>query len=118
MGATWCCSGWAPVGSQVLVKVVYANISLWSRMPGHSYQTHTAGAGVAFDTVERLILRACSCTLDLASSIELPLDRVDLHRAMVAFGAAGTRMDLEAGNAILGESEGIAEGEDLGRWRS
>ena len=65
--------------------------------------TYTAGAGVALAAVERLILRACSCTLDFASTMEDGLvdARVDLHRARLTFGVAGTRMDLVAGNAIL-----------------
>lgn len=40
------------------------------------------GAGEAFDTVVRLICRACSFTLDFASIIE-DVDTVDLHRLMV-----------------------------------
>lgn len=53
-----------------------------------------AGAGAAFDTVVRLICRACSLTLDFASTIEdvAAGTTVDLHRIMVDFGATGRRI--------------------------
>jgi len=66
--------------------------------------TYTVGACVAFDTVERLILRACSLTLDLASTIEnaLPVATVDLHRTAAAdFVEDGTRIDLDTGSAMV-----------------
>lgn len=60
-----------------------------------------AGAGVAFDTVVRLICRACSLTLDFASTIEDVAEgtTVDLHRLIIDFCATGTRI-LEACNAM------------------
>jgi len=64
--------------------------------------TYAAGAGVAFDTVVRLICRACSLTLDFASTMAAGTT-VDLHRPMVDttdFGAHGTRI-LDAGNAMV-----------------
>lgn len=59
------------------------------------------GAGVAFETVVRLIFRACSLTLNFASTIEEVAagTTVDLHRLMVDFGATGTRI-LDACNAM------------------
>ena len=57
-----------------------------------------AGAGVAFDTVLRLICRACSFTLDFASIIE-DVAAVDLHRKMVYSSATGTRI-LDTGSAM------------------
>ena len=65
--------------------------------------TYAAGAGVAFATVDRLILRTCSCTLDFASTIEMgPAGAtVDLHRTIAVFGVEGTRMLLVAGRAMV-----------------
>ena len=67
------------------------------RVTNNSY----AGAGVAFVTVVRLICRACSLTLDFASTIEDVAvgTTVDLQRLMVDFGAIGTRI-LDTCNAM------------------
>ena len=72
---------------------------------GLTDDTYAVGARVAFDIVVRLICRACSLTLDFASTIEKLAagTTVDWHRPMVAdadFGAPGMRI-LDAGNAIL-----------------
>ena len=70
---------------------------------GLTDDTYAVGAGVAFDIVVRLICRACSLTLDFASTIEAAGTTVDWHRPMVAdadFGGHGMRI-LDAGNAIL-----------------
>lgn len=55
-------------------------------------KAYIAGAAVAFAGVERLIFRACSRTLDLASSIAVVEAVVDLHRTKAdAFGVPETR---------------------------
>jgi len=66
-------------------------------------ETYAAGAGVAFATVDRLILRTRSCTLNFASAIEMgPAGAtVDLHRTIAVFGAEGTRILLVVGNAMV-----------------
>ena len=65
------------------------------------FVTYVVGAGVAFNAVDRLMLRACSRTLFFASIMENALDTaVDLHRTMVAVFGAVTA--LVAGNAMLG----------------
>lgn len=71
---------------------------------GLTINTYAVGAGVAFDTVVRLICRACSLTLDFASTIDVAAGTtVDLQRTMVDtadFGAFGTR-NLDTGNAMV-----------------
>lgn len=65
--------------------------------------TYATGAGVAFDTVVRLICRACSLTLDFASTIEdgTAGTIVDLHRLMVDAADFGTPTRiLDTGNAM------------------
>jgi len=66
--------------------------------------TYTEGVGVAFATEERLIWRACSRTLDFASTMdELAIAEVERQRTKKAVGffwLAGTRIRVE--RAIVG----------------
>jgi len=66
--------------------------------------TYTDGIGVAFATEERLIWRACSRTLDFASTMdELAIVEVERQRTRKVVGffwLAGTRIRAE--RAIVG----------------
>jgi len=54
------------------------------------------GVGVAFAAEERLIWRACSRTLDFASTMdELTITEVERQRTKGFFWLAGTRIRLE-----------------------
>ena len=77
---------------------------MWKRKKGPKNDTYAEGAGVAFDTVLRLINRACSLTFGFASTIEdvAAGTTVDLQRLKVEtadFDALGMRI-LDAGNVM------------------
>ena len=77
-----------------------ADLKKWLSFEGRKRVTNNvyAGAGVAFDTVVRLICRACSFTLDFGSIIE-DVATVDLRRLIVDSSATGTRI-LDTGSAM------------------
>lgn len=70
--------------------------------------TYTEGAATALLGDERLIFRACSRTLDFASSIEDPAAMFDLHRTneglKFCFCMLGTRIRA-AGRAMFLDEE-------------